>query len=399
MDLKTFVVSGKSKMIENIKILAYKEDSEVFNFVNFDNDTIYLEPLLFAYFNRENKDEKYIKSILYGYSENRESISVKVKSDIFGRIYVPNLGWIIIKEIESELFLCESSGELLITDDNGKSIDFYLEKLKKINGIGIEILSYSIPLLEQFYFDVDDNRIQVEIEEITKKHSKNIIKAYWLIKKFAPNHFELILELAPKCVIFDVNTYLRNSFSTMSAQGIGFYNAYQKDYNEVFFVDDIAHQTGHAIFDVIIYEQSEFFKISSNTVIDKIQRGDFIEDRPVLVVFHALFTYYTTFICLHACIINKALEGRKEHEALGRIAFYLIKCRKDLKIFIGNSNSTNKLSGIFTEKGLAIFGMIEKKWEEMYEVYYPLVKEFNMLGHPYNFTYKIFKEQNPFQDN
>ena len=56
-----------------------------------------------------------------------------------------------------------------------------------------------------------------------------------------------------------------NSFATIKAHGMAFFNVYQDEYDEVFFVDDIAHQTGHIIFNVMIYESNRFFKKDKNT--------------------------------------------------------------------------------------------------------------------------------------
>jgi hypothetical protein len=188
-------------------------------------------------------------------------------------------------------------------------------------------LKYSIPLLKQFYFNTENELLDVEIEKITQNHTNNITKAYNLIKEYVPTQYELIEKYAPKCVIFNVDTYQRNSFATLSAQGIGFYNAYQEDYDEVFFVDDIAHQTGHVIFNVMIYEAKLFFKKDKNTILEIINLpdGTFVENRDLHVIFHALYTYYTSFLCLDACLENNVWVGKQKHEAMGRIAFYIIK--------------------------------------------------------------------------
>ena len=91
-------------------------------------------------------------------------------------------------------------------------------------------------------------------------------------------------------MIFNFDTYQRNSFATLSAQGIGFFNAYQDNYDEVFFVDDIAHQTGHIIFNVMIYESNQFFRKDKKTVLEIINMpdGSLIEKRGVAEEAHPL---------------------------------------------------------------------------------------------------------------
>ena len=46
---KPFLEIGSTKLIENIKILLYKKNENIFNYLDFEKDSIYIEPLLFAY--------------------------------------------------------------------------------------------------------------------------------------------------------------------------------------------------------------------------------------------------------------------------------------------------------------------------------------------------------------
>jgi hypothetical protein len=218
-----------------------------------------------------------------------------------------------------------------------------------------------------------------------------------LIKEHIPTQYELIEKYAPKCVVFNFDTYQRNSFATLSAQGIGFFNAYQDNYDEVFFVDDIAHQTGHVILNVMIYESNQFFRKDKKTVLEIINMpdGSLIEKRDLHVVFHALYTYYTSFICLDACLENNVWEGKQKHEAIGRIAFYINKCYRDTLLIDNPINSEEKAVEYFTNDGLIIYRELKIKWKEMYKKWFGLTKHFDMSNQPYNFTYSKFLELNP----
>ena len=91
---------GKEKLVENIKILLYKEDSNIFDLIEFEDDNIYQEPLLFAYFNSEKRDISILHTILYGYMNfEAQRKGVIIESDENGRIYLPNLGWLITGKI------------------------------------------------------------------------------------------------------------------------------------------------------------------------------------------------------------------------------------------------------------------------------------------------------------
>lgn len=387
---------GKDLMIDNIKILLYKKDETIFETLDFENDLIYQEPLLYAYFN-DKDPEISLEQILYGYIEpTKRTGKISISTDKFGRVYLPNFGWLHTETNNEKLLLFTNSSEISLFNENQK-ITFSFEPLEIIENTNVELIKYPISLLKQCYYDVDSNLVEVEIEDITVKHREDLYEAWNLIKTLAPNHFEIIQKATSKCVIFNVDTYLRNSFATKQAQGVGFFNAYQPTYNEVFFVDDIAHQTGHVIFYKMIYEVENFIKIPSATVIQNIKVEDvIIEKRDIYIVFHALYTYYTTFLCLDACLDSKVFVNEKKHEALARICFYINKCYNDLMLV---ENSEQKPDGIFTEDGMIIYNEIKNMLNLMILKYGEEVKEFDMSNQPYNFTYSKFTELNPFVTN
>ena len=395
---KQLSLIGQNNYSEYIKLLLYKRDNSIFDVLDFENDKIFLDPLFFAFFN-EKTETNHLESIIYGYQKNKVyKPTIEVKTDRFGRIYLPNIGWIITKLKEEYLTL---EKECLVLKKKNKTVEYEFENRHIIEGTNIEVLKYPIPLLEKSFYNTKKEIINVEIEEITKKHIENLTKAYNLIKEFSPAVFDLIQISSPKCVIFNVDTYQRNSFADVAAHGIAFYNAYQKDYNEVFFVDDIAHQTGHVIFTNIISEIDKFLKVNKNTILETIHHpnGTIVENRHVEVIFHALYTYYTTFTCLDNCLNNEVFHGKREHEALGRICFYLGKCYRDLLLIDDPISSDKKSNEIFTKDGLILYNMIKRKWIEMYEKWMKKVKDFDMSNQPYNFTYSKFSELNPYNED
>ena len=387
-----FLEMGSFKLSQNIKILLYKKNAIIFDFLDFEKEKPYKEPLLFAYFNGKDNEKKGVENIIYGFSD--KEITFQLFSDEFGKVYLPNVGWFLTNK-KNDVFDFDKLNFKLLNEN--KKVDFIFEKLEIIENTSIELLKYPVELLKQFYYNTENELLDVEIENITRKHLKNVTKAYQLIKQYVPIQFELIEKHAPKCVIFNVDPYQRNSFATLSAQGIGFYNAYQVDYDEVFFVDDIAHQTGHVLFNVMIYEAESFFKISRNTILEVITMpdGSFIENRDLHVIFHTLYTYYTSFTCIDACLENNVWEGKQRHEAMGRIAFYINKCYTDLLLVDSPINSENKANEYFTENGLLIYKELKAKWKGMYKKWFEITKHFDMSNQPYNFTFSKFLELNP----
>jgi len=387
---------AKIEMLECIKILLYKKNNKIFEMLDFDDDVIYQEPLLYAFFNNKKKVMDNLYQIICCCQKENEK-GITLLTDEFGKIYLPYFGWIFTNMLNKHVVFIEKTKELFF---ESRKIHFSFEEIKYIENTKIEILNYSIPLLKQCFYNVEGKEVEVEIENITKKHFEHLTKAYNSIKKYVPTQFNLIEKYAPKCVIFNVDTYQRNSFADITAHGIAFYNAYQEDYDEVFFVDDIAHQTGHVIFNTLLFKPELYFKINKNTILENIYMPDnetIVEKRNLFVIFHALYTYYTSLICLDACLSNDAFNEKQTHEAKGRISFYITKCYNDFLLIDSPINSRGKAEEYFTEKGLEIYLEIKELWIKMHQKWYSEVGSYDMINQPYNFTYSKFKELNPLQ--
>jgi len=395
---KNQLLSGKSKLIENIKILLYKENENIFDYLDFEDDRIYQEPLLFAYFNSEIENNPNLDAILYGYTKPElRPEEIHVKSDGFGRIYLANIGWFHTQHKNQHLLLITDKNSELSFVLNDNAIDFSFEPLKIINNTDIELLKYSIPLLDQYYSD--DGQLLVEIEDISKQNLQYLTKAWNLIKELVPTHYALITTSTKKAIIFNVDTALRNSFAALDVYGVCFSNAYQEDYNEVFFVDDIAHQTGHIIFYALVFEKESFFKVDPHTSLQEIypssEQGHY---RDIYILFHALYTYYTTFICLDACLSASVFDGEKKYEALGRIGFYLSKCDLDLNLILSKSDYSSGPEDIFTDEGLIIFKRIKRVFNGIADKYQDQIEGFNFSNQSYNFMQSKFIELNPMKE-
>ena len=113
-------------VIENIQILLYKESPLTLEKIDFEDDNVFLEPLLFAYFNSKKNNlfsEDMLTEIMQGYFIEKEPLLLKESFNNEGIAYVPNLGYF---------------------DKNGSKIDDIL----KIDAF--EILKTSHPLLEKY---------------------------------------------------------------------------------------------------------------------------------------------------------------------------------------------------------------------------------------------------------
>jgi hypothetical protein len=370
--------SSKEKIIETIKILIYKEAPHLIEKLNLEDQDAFLEPLLFAYFNRKENlfSREALKEILQGFFKKNETIKNEYTFNKNGIAYIPKIGYFRKDEI--------------------KPFDTIII-LPKTN---FEVITYQIINLKYIFRDfnnivIDESKIII-FKMLYEDNKKSLSSALSNIKQYSNNHYSLIEKCCKKIVLFKTDPKNTNSFATINAHGIAFLNVYQKEYDEVFFIDDIAHQTGHIIMTTLSFKRKEYFLIDENENIKSITNNP-KEYRSLYILFHALYTYYTTTLCLDNCLSNNCFDEKKTHEAEGRVGFYLIKYKLDLDSFMEVANHYNGLEMVLTKKAIFIFQMISEQFIQIRNKYYSTLKEFSYKNQPYNFTYNEFIKLNPIQ--
>tara|TARA_B110001469_G_C9623431_1_gene310935 strand:+ start:235 stop:1446 length:1212 start_codon:yes stop_codon:yes gene_type:complete len=387
---------GNNKLIENIKILIYKENKNLFDLLDFYNDEIFKEPLLFAYFSSKKKLIS-LDQLLYGYITplNRPSC-IEVISDEKGKIYLPNIGWFNTSLIQKIIFLKKTENEYVL-EFNKKVIECSFEPIMKLkNNKNLELIQYNHTLLSEYYRDSEQNNIQVEIKEVAKKQKHNLEKAFELIFENIPSLKKQLISTLKKVVIFNDPSVKRNSFAILSVHNTIFLNAFQENYNEVFFIEDISHQGGHVIFNTIISGQTNvLFKADSNLRFTNTGLATTkLEGRTLFVIIHALFTYYLITQCLDACIDNKVFDCKhKLHEAIGRLAFVVIKFKIDLKLLNQTDSDGNNL--YLTDQGMLFFNLYKSHFTQINEKWKEKIINLKLTNQPYNFSYQKFLKLNP----
>lgn len=363
------------EIVNTIKLLIYKENPSLLEMVDFENDNIFLEPLLFAYFNSKKDNlfpSEILVEILQGYFLDKKELVVKYSYNSNNVAYIPNVGYF-------------NHGE-------PKSFDsIYIIKNTKI-----ELLKRPIKLLENIFRTrtdelINENEIIID-NELYESNINALTNAFKFIKYNSHEQYKLIEENCKKVLMFKTNPQNINSFATINAHGIAFFNVYQEDYDEVFFVDDIAHQTGHIILTTLFYDNKAIFKINEEQNIGSLIKID--DNRSIHILLHAFYTYFTTFMCLDDCLKNNSFNEIQKKEAIARIGFYLNKCALDFQIFDKLIHYFNEIEFILTPKGIEIFSMIKNKYLEIFKKWNPTTKHFNYRNQTYNFALKNFLELN-----
>jgi hypothetical protein len=366
----------QTEIINTIKLLIYKETPSLLEKVDFDDDDVFLEPLLFAYFNSKKENlfpTTVLEEIMQGYFVKNEAIKINYSFNKNNIAYIPCIGYF----------------------RKGESTPF--ESTHIIENTTIEVLKYPVNLLQSIFKNTDGvdliNQDEIAIDNaLFERNIPFLTNALQLIKENSFSQFQLIEQCCKKCLLFQTDPSNTNSFATINAHGIAFFNAYQEDYDEVFFVDDIAHQTGHIILTTLFHTRKAIFKIDESQQIEAILNKK--DHRDIYILFHALYTYYATFMCLDDCLTNNVFNERQKKEAIGRIGFYLNKCSVDLSNLEIIEKHFNGIQNVLTSDGIEVYDLIKNKYVEVYNKWNAVTSTLNYENQAYNFSFSIFVANN-----
>ncbi|WP_196895243.1 hypothetical protein [Aureivirga marina] len=361
--------------INTIKLFLYKNYPSILEKLDFDNDDAFNEPLLFAFLRHktintysEQEEEKILNEILQGYFKEVQKPEIDLIYTADNIAFIPNVGY--FKKGEETQFL----------------------EITKCKNSSIEVLRCVSPVFKVI-FDIPEEDQRWD-DDLYNKNISYLNEAIQLIKEYSSEHFELIEKCCKYIYLFKTNPENSNSFSPANALGTVFFNIYQEGYNEVFFIDDIAHQTGHSIFNNLAFNPKAFYKINQDERVEDIIKEP--DHRDINVLINALYTYYTTFLCLDNCIENNVFKDEKYEEAVGRIGFYIRKCYADLQVLHKVTAHFEGEENMYTPLGIDFIKMIKGMYLKMFEKWGELTNTFTYNNQDYNFSYEKFSEINEF---
>jgi hypothetical protein len=377
--------NGRLELADTIKISLWQYAPHWFDVLDFDNDSIFLEPLLFYYFRKVAMQENTVISleqILHGYAPKGSMTSnIKVVTDSDGVIYLPNIGTFSTNtEGIHEKEITFSNNHTSIILDNQ---EIPLEPTRQINGGQFRLLNHKPYIYNELPAPV------IFLEHINDSVSYSERKLVSVLKKMEENissYFETIKLTTKEFAIFNSDTY--ESFAALHYFGTSFLNLAGQKQTEVFFLDDVAHQSGHTLYYTLTHNFQKFLKPDRDTPLKDFSNVSY-EQRGIYGAFHGLFTYTTIMHCLHFALQNKWFENQEEEEALSRLGFYYGKFANDLRN-MGDSR-------ILTEEGWKYYDMFHSSFMKMKKEYHHIVKYFDYSNQNYNYSFQKFKEVNQFQ--
>lgn len=358
--------NAKQYLIESVKISLYGLDKNIFDKLDFYDDSIFLDPLFFASI---NDTDNRIKDILIGcYSPD---IDFNFVTDGLGKVYFPKYGMFYLETKNQKVTVCKKNNQFVFKDVNGNKLNYKNIPIRK-SLYDIEFFEYSYPFITKLM--MNSNIVE------GSKYEKYFNKALEIIKTVMPEFFVLIVQSVKK-VIFIKGT--DNSFATLKTHGIIYLNI-KDEYNEVFFVDDIVHQSAHVIYNTLTLQtKSKFFTESYNQY-RKSANDESAED--FYSRFHGLYTMCLITKCLTSCLKINLFEGEKKIELIGRIADNMSKFRRLIHDLVHPK--------YFEEEAIKWFSIFKITYDSMEKENSEIIKRYNISNQPYVFDLAVFKATN-----
>jgi hypothetical protein len=334
-------------------------------------ESLLLEPYLYYYLEEETNLD--INQILVGYLvDSNQEIELNVKSDFLGYIYLPNLGHLKTKPNSS--FILNFKNKVIKLNNE------IFEIAKNIKAFNKIVIYNHIPEILKSETKIVNGFRSVS-QKVQSKNVKTFKKTLTILKDINEELYEVILLTVNSVFIYD-NPEI-NSFAAMSQHGTIFLNTLGVEPNIVSFLDDISHQSGHVIFNVLTIKTEKYLNCPKSALISEVLT-DLKDDRKIYGLFHGLFTYRCILSTLDQYVENKNLH---KNEALARIGFYLGKLYLDLNI-MNNLNILTKEGNVYYKEALNLYKYFFNKYADFFQT-------ITYSNQNYIFDYKTFKKTNP----
>lgn len=350
-----------------VRILLYKENPVLFHKLNFEEDNVFLDPLLFAYFNSKKArlfSDELLAEIVQGNFVPRQSLQIKHSYNQNGIAYIPNIGY-FKKEANFSPY------EPILAIDR-------FELIKELH-----------PVLEGYLSITDHDRVvdsNPEFNSAWKESYLDLEKAIYVIKEILPEFYKILVAVNKKIFVHDNPDIL--NFTSMETFGMLYFYFIEGD-NTLYFIEELIHQGMHNQLYVLLYNKEEYFKHDPETIWMKDLTGNNWDFRNLYDAFHGVFTVYNRLICFDQLFVSKAFEKRQKHEFFGRFADQFKRFKTGVE--------TIDLEKFLTPKGRCFFEKINAEGNLIIKRY-QFLEKFDLSNREVDFRYKDFCILNPYED-
>jgi hypothetical protein len=356
----------KDEIINTIKLLIYKENPTLLEKVDFEDDSIFLEPLLFAYFNSKKENlftEDMLKEILQGYFTKPEPLFLANHYNNYGYTFIPKLGYF---------------------DNNGTKTEAVLMV------DAFEIQKHIHPTQERYFIETQDGHITNSnpiYKSVWKNNYKQLSNAIQIIKQHLPEFYN-ILFTANKRIFLHDNPKILNFTSIDTLGMLNFYIIGNE--NLIYFIEELIHQGSHNFFEVYLYNRNDYFKIDvDKTIMRELTQQEW-DYRNVYGAFHGLYTVGKRVEYFDVLLSKNLFTGKEKHELLGRLADQFHRFRTGLELL--------NLEKVYTQKGIDFYNELDNKTFQLLKKYYWLNETFDFSNRESEFRYSLFNELNPYDE-
>jgi hypothetical protein len=386
------VINGMGAIADTIKALLYNQAPELFAMLDFERDEIFLEPLLFAYFNHANGDQcTTLQQLLFGYLDRGvRPPRIPVVAAGNGVIYMPQIGYFKTAIANARLDLVCDDGAFRLEHDGNKVAYTFEPRLMVADG-NLEVYRYNHPLFTPYY--VPYNRwvkdlppVEVDIEDAVKRHLSNLGKALAILKRYCPAFYDEILATNRSITLFHHPAV--NCFVTLAIHGAIFLTTIP-DNDEVFFVEELMHQCSHNAFNAVLFDKASYFNIDVELELLGEHLHKQNETRTLYSAIHGLYTVVKRYEGFDMLYTEDCFRGRQKHEFLGRIG--------DLKKRLHTGLDDLNYEKVYTPKGLEMFQRLRQTGNETAQRLRALDGVFDFSNQPSEFSYAKFAELNPWE--
>ena len=360
------MVNKKNEILDTIKILIYKENSALLEKIDFEDDTIFLDPLLFAYFNSKKENlftKDMLIEILQGYFTKPEPLFLANQYNNHGYTFIPKLGYF---------------------DSNGSK----REDVLMVDAF--EIQKYIHPTQERYFRETQFGHITNSnpiYKSVWKNNYKQLEKAIEIIKFHLPNFFEDLVFSNKRIYMHDNDNIL--NFTTIETLGMLYFYVIGNN-NIIYYLEELIHQGSHNLLYYIVYNRKEYFKIDvDNTIMRDLTKQDW-DYRNVYGAFHGLFTVTQRVENFDKLLSNNVFSGIEKHELLARMADQFGRFRTGLELL--------NVDEIYTEVGKQFYFELDSKCSALLKKYSKLKDYFDSSNPEPEFRYQHFCNLNPIVD-
>lgn len=353
-------------ILNTIKLLIYKENATLLEKVDFDDDSIFLDPLIFAYFNSKRNNQfsnKMLIEVMQGYFIKKESIFLNESFDKYGIAFVPHVGYL----------------------DKEKN---KVENLLKVDAF--EILKNSHPLIERYIVEsYKGHTVNLKPEHscIWKDNYQELEKAILIIKEHLPDFYKELV-FANKRIYLHDNPKILN-FASIETLGMLYFYVMGSE-NLIYYIEELIHQGSHNFLYYVVHHRKDYFKIDVDTIVMRDVTHQEWDYRTVYGAFHGLFTVTQRVICFDILLSQNIFSGREKHELLGRMTDMIPRFKTGLELL--------DLDYVYSQKGKDYYFELSRKCDEILSKYKWLITEFDLSHRDLDFRYNEFCELNSYED-